>query len=166
MIIKMPTELKDTIEKELKSKTIANAWAKAYEEQLSQFGKEIENLFEKSRKQNKFELRDELTKELATKADLQMATSELRAEIGELRAEMKTSESNLRAEIGELRAEMKHSESNLRAEIKTSESTLRAEMKNLELKFNFKFTLIMIMIIIFSILGPKLSTLLLGFIPL
>ena len=38
-------------------------------------------MYEQSREQSKYEIRDELTKELVTKADLKLAQTELKADI-------------------------------------------------------------------------------------
>jgi vacuolar-type H+-ATPase subunit I/STV1 len=53
--------------------------------------------------QKKLELRDELTKELASKADIQV----LKAEIQTVRAEMQAMESKLEAKIEKVRSELR-----------------------------------------------------------
>jgi len=60
--------------------------------------------------QKKVELRDELSKELASKGDLALVKTELKGDIAELRSELK-------ADIAELRAELKTEIAELRSEL-------------------------------------------------
>ncbi|MCG6551821.1 MAG: hypothetical protein L7F77_05795 [Candidatus Magnetominusculus sp. LBB02] len=98
----LPTEIHDLLE------------AKVGKEETRQVGKiltasldAIEKKAEAVAVQKKAEIKEELTKELATKADI----AELKGEIKELRAELK-------GEINELRAEMRGENKALRLEQK------------------------------------------------
>ncbi|MFN0050071.1 MAG: hypothetical protein ACKVOU_13190 [Cytophagales bacterium] len=55
--------------------------------------------------QKKLELRDELSKELASKADLLVLKSDIKGEMADLKAELKTEMAELRAEIKVARSE-------------------------------------------------------------
>jgi restriction endonuclease Mrr len=79
--------------------------------------------------QKKLELRDELTKELASKADIQV----LKAEIQTVRAEMQAMEERLEAKIDKVRTE------------------LSAKIENEILKLDRKFT-IMFIILFFTLI--------------
>ncbi|MDE2849513.1 MAG: hypothetical protein OXP74_02720 [Acidobacteriota bacterium] len=73
-------------------------------------------------------------------AELRSATqAELKAEIGELRAEMKAEIAALRAEIGGLRAEMKAETGDLR----TGLEALRAEVEKVRADMTWRMVLIM-----------------------
>ena len=67
----------------------------------------IENKAKETALQKKLELKDELAKELATKADVLQAKTELRAEIKEVRAEIQLVETRLNAKIDKNNLEMK-----------------------------------------------------------
>ncbi|MBF0473175.1 MAG: hypothetical protein HQK91_12290 [Nitrospirae bacterium] len=56
--------------------------------------------------QKKLELKDELTKELTTKADLIQAKTELRAEIQEVRAEILLVETRINGKIDKVFAQL------------------------------------------------------------
>ncbi len=118
-------ELYMTIESELKSKKLAEAFSHSYEMFLDEIKQGADAVFNSARQQNKYELRDELTKELATKADLKV-------------------------EISSIRSEMKG------FELKTD---AKFEM------INFKLKLLVGLIVVFSVLGPKLSQLMFSFLP-
>jgi hypothetical protein len=79
--------------------------------------------------QKKLELRDELTKELASKADIQV----LKAEIQAVRAEMQAMEERLEAKIDKVRTE------------------LSAKIENEMLRLDRKFT-IMFIILLFAVI--------------
>lgn len=81
-------------------------------------------------------VRDAVSDNVATKADvgelrveLKTDIAELRADMGELRAELKTDIGELRADMGALRAELKADVGELRAEFKADVAELRAEFK-------------------------------------
>jgi restriction endonuclease Mrr len=88
----------------------------------------IEKRAEELAIQKKLELRDELTKELASKADIQV----LKAEIQTVRAEMQAMEERLEAKIDKVRTE------------------LSAKIENEILKLDRKFT-IMFIILFFTL---------------
>ncbi len=83
----------------------------------------------------------------ATKADLQQAVLQLRAEtqqwIGELRAEIEGSIAGLRAEtqqwIGELRSETREAVATLRSEMQESTVALRGEMRQMGAELRVEF---------------------------
>jgi hypothetical protein len=84
-----------------------------------EIGKAIEFSFEAIERkaedvalQKKFELRDDLTKELASKADVLLVKTELKSEIDKLRVE-------LRAEIDKLRVEVRGEIDKLRIELES-----------------------------------------------
>jgi len=79
--------------------------------------------------QKKLELRDELTKELASKADIQVLKTEIQA----VRAEMQAMEERLEAKIDKVRTE------------------LSAKIENEILKLDRKFT-IMFIILLFAVI--------------
>ena len=122
-------ELYMAIESELKSKKLAEAFSHSYEMFLTEIKQGAEAVYNSARQQNKYELRDELTKELATKAELEASISNL-------------------------------------------ESKMDARFTNLEDKMNykfemvdFKFKLLVVLIVVFSVLGPKLSQIIFSFLP-
>lgn len=100
-------------------------------EEAKEFIKAIDEAVKELSILRKLELKDELTKELATKADIR----EVRAEITEVRAEI----AEVRAEIAEVRAELK-------AEI----DSLRAELKKLEGYVKIMIVLLLIAIALYS----------------
>ncbi len=83
--------------------------------------------------QKKLELKDELTKELASKADIQV----LKAEIQTVRAEMQAMEERLEAKIDKVRTE------------------LSAKIENEILKLDRKFTIMFIILFFTLILFNK-----------
>ena len=120
-------ELYMAIESELKSKKLAEAFSHSYEMFLTEIKQGAEAVYNSARQQNKYELRDELTKELATKAELDLSISKL-------------------------------------------EYRMDSRFNNLEEKMNFRFEmvdfklkLLVGLIIVFSVLGPKLSQIIFSF---
>jgi uncharacterized protein involved in exopolysaccharide biosynthesis len=84
--------------------------------------------------QKKLELRDELTKELASKADIQV----LKAEIQTVRAEMQAMEQRLEAKIELVRKEL--------------DGKIEREILKIEHKLEHKFNIIMFFIIISTLI--------------
>jgi multidrug resistance efflux pump len=84
--------------------------------------------------QKKLELRDELTKELASKADIQV----LKAEIQAVRAEMQAMEQRLEAKIELVRKDL--------------DGKIEREILKLEHKLEHKFNIIMFFIIISTLI--------------
>lgn len=68
----------------------------------------IENKCEEQRPILKAEIKDEMSKELASKADLAMLKTELKADINRVRAEVKSDIDKVKAEVNQLRYEMKY----------------------------------------------------------
>jgi multidrug resistance efflux pump len=90
--------------------------------------------------QKKLELRDELTKELASKADIQV----LKTEIQTVRAEMQAMEQRLEAKIELVRKE-------LGGEIDKVRTELSAKIENEILRLDRKFTILFI-ILLFAVI--------------
>ncbi len=90
--------------------------------------------------QKKLELRDELTKELASKADIQVLKTEIQA----VRAEMQAMEERLEAKIELVRRELSGEIDKVRAEFS-------AKIENEILKLDRKFT-IMFIILFFTLI--------------
>ena len=102
----LPYEITKSIEEVITDPELARKVIEAIEKSLSV-------IEEKAKEQKviiKTELKDELTKELVTKAELK-ATEE------RLRGEIKTTEEKLRREIEEVRREIRATEERLRTEI-------------------------------------------------
>jgi multidrug resistance efflux pump len=89
--------------------------------------------------QKKLELRDELTKELASKADIQV----LKAEIQTVRAEMQAMEERLEAKIELVRKE-------LDGKIDSVRSELKEEILKLDRKFTILFIILFFTLILFN----------------
>jgi len=89
--------------------------------------------------QKKLELRDELTKELASKADIQV----LKAEIQAVRAEMQAMEQRLEAKIELVRKE-------LDGKIDSVRSELKEEILKLDRKFTIMFLILLFTFILFN----------------
>ena len=68
----------------------------------------IENKGDEQRPILKAEIKDEMSKELASKADLAMLKTELKADINRVRAEVKSDIDKVKAEVNQLRYEMKY----------------------------------------------------------
>jgi len=107
----MTKELYKTIEKELKSRDVAEAFQKSYEQVIESLRKELIRMNQESRQQNKYELRDELTKELVAKSDMENTRVLLKADIDQVRTELK-------ADIDQVRSELKQVHTELKADIK------------------------------------------------
>lgn len=136
MFYSISRELYMAIESELKSKKLAEAFSHSYEMFLTEIKQGAEAVFNSARQQNKYELRDELTKELATKADLKV-------------------------EIASVMAKMREFEVRVDSRFENFE-------KKMDYKFemvDFKLKLLVALIVIFSVLGPKLSQLIFSFLP-
>jgi hypothetical protein len=110
--------------------------------------------------QKKLELKDELTKELASKADILVLRSDmlvLRSEMlaiqGKLEGEIKTANAKFEGEFKVVREEIKVS----REEAKAAEARLQGEIKSLNVKFNF---VIALMILALTVMNPVVAELL------
>ncbi len=117
-------DLLDTLNEKL-GKEEARKLAEAIEETFEAIDKKIET----STLQRKLELRDELTRELASKADLLAVEARLEGKINTLRQEMQT----------------------LRQEMLTIKTELEGKIARLEQKFNF---LIVLNIIALTLMNP------------
>jgi hypothetical protein len=103
--------------------------------------------------QKKLELKDELTKELATKADILVLRSEMLAIQGKLEGEIKTANAKFEGEFKVVREEFKV----VREEIKATEARLLMEIRTLNVKFNF---VIALMILALTVMNPVVAELL------
>jgi uncharacterized protein involved in exopolysaccharide biosynthesis len=103
--------------------------------------------------QKKLELRDELTKELASKADIQV----LKTEIQTVRAEMQAMEQRLEAkielvrkelggEIDKVRAELSGEIDKVKTELDGKIDKVRAELREEILRLDRKFTILFIIL--------------------
>jgi hypothetical protein len=93
--------------------------------------------------QKKFELKDELTRELATKADLITARAELEGKIERVRAELEGEIKNVRTE--------------LEGKIEKVRIELGARIDRLDLKLNL---LILLVVIVLTVMNPVVAELL------
>jgi hypothetical protein len=93
--------------------------------------------------QKKLELKDELTKELATKADLITARAELEGKIEKVRAELEGEIKNVRIE--------------LEGRIEKVRIELGARIDRLDLKLNL---LILLVVIVLTVMNPVVAELL------
>jgi hypothetical protein len=93
--------------------------------------------------QKKLELKDELTKELATKADLITARAELEGEIKNVRTELEGRIENVRTE--------------LEARIENVRIKLESRIDRLDLKLNL---LILLVVIVLTVMNPVVAELL------
>jgi hypothetical protein len=93
--------------------------------------------------QKKLELKDELTKELATKADLITARAELEGKIEKVRAELEGEIKNVRTE--------------LEGRIEKVRIELGARIDRLDLKLNL---LILLVVIVLTVMNPVVAELL------
>jgi DUF917 family protein len=104
--------------------------------------------------QKKLELKDELTKELATKADLITARAELEGKIEKVRAE-------LEGEIKNVRTELEGKIENVRTELEARIENVRIKLENridrLDLKLNL---LILLVVIVLTVMNPVVAELL------
>ena len=110
-------EVTKSIEEALSDPELARKVIKAIEGSLSA-------IEERAREQKviiRSELKDELTKELVTKGELEATEERLKREIEKVRGEIKVTE-------GKLRGEIKAAEEKLRGEIKATEERLRSEI--------------------------------------
>jgi hypothetical protein len=93
--------------------------------------------------QKKLELKDELTRELATKADLITARAELEGEIKNVRTELEGRIENVRTE--------------LEAKIENVRIKLESRIDRLDLKLNL---LILLVVIVLTVMNPVVAELL------
>jgi hypothetical protein len=119
-------------------------------EEALEIAKMIEDFFdEMDRKageialQKKLELKDELTRELATKADLITARAELEGKIEKVRAELEGEIKNVRTE--------------LEGKIEKVRIELGARIDRLDLKLNL---LILLVVIVLTVMNPVVAELL------
>ncbi|MBF0450595.1 MAG: DUF1640 domain-containing protein [Candidatus Magnetomorum sp.] len=89
--------------------------------------------FKENHKNLKTEIKKDLLVELATKADISDLRGEVKEDIANLRGELKADIANLRgelkADIANLRGELKEDINNLRGELKEDIANLRGELK-------------------------------------
>jgi multidrug resistance efflux pump len=102
----------------------------------------LEKRAEELATQKKLELRDELTKELASKADIQV----LKTEIQTVRTEMQTMEQRLEAKIELVRKELSGEIDKVRAELDSKIDKVRAELREEILRLDRKFTVLFIIL--------------------
>ncbi len=134
--------------------------------QAIELGLEILEILEKSAEelaiQKKLELKDELTKELASKADIQVLKTEIQAvraetqvDLQALRAEMQAMEQRLEEKIELVRKELGGEIDKVRAELDGKIDKFRAELsakiENEILRLDRKFT-IMFIILLFAVI--------------
>jgi len=104
--------------------------------------------------QKKFELKDELTKELATKADLITARAELEGKIEKVRAELEGEIKNVRTE---LEGRIENVRTELEARIENVRIKLESRIDRLDLKLNL---LILLVVIVLTVMNPVVAELL------
>jgi DUF917 family protein len=130
-------------------------------EEALEIAKMIEDFFdEMDRKageialQKKLELKDELTKELATKADLITARAELEGKIEKVRAELEGEIKNVRTE---LEGRIENVRTELEAKIENVRIKLESRIDRLDLKLNL---LILLVVIVLTVMNPVVAELL------
>jgi hypothetical protein len=103
--------------------------------------------------QKKLELRDELTKELASKADIQVLKTEIQAvraetqaDLQALRAEMQAMEQRLEAKIELVRKELGGEIDKVKTELDGKIDKVRAELREEILRLDRKFTILFIIL--------------------
>jgi DUF917 family protein len=104
--------------------------------------------------QKKLELKDELTKELATKADLITARAELEGKIEKVRAELEGEIKNVRTE---LEGRIENVRTELEAKIENVRIKLESRIDRLDLKLNL---LILLVVIVLTVMNPVVAELL------
>jgi DUF917 family protein len=104
--------------------------------------------------QKKFELKDELTRELATKADLITARAELEGKIERVRAELEGEIKNVRTE---LEGKIENVRTELEAKIENVRIKLESRIDRLDLKLNL---LILLVVIVLTVMNPVVAELL------
>lgn len=139
----LPYEVYKTLEEEL-GKEKAEKIGKAIEEALS--------LIERKAYEQKFilkaELKEELTKELATKADLAELRAELKGDIAELDKKVERVIAELDKKVERAIAELDKKVERTIAEVER----VKAEVKVLEVKFTSELKLIKVWLIILTVL--------------
>jgi len=105
----------------------------------------LEKKVEELELQRKLELRDELTKELASKTDIQVLKTEIQA----VRTEMQAMEQRLEAKIELVRKELSGEIDKVKTELDGKIDKVRAELREEILKLDRKFT-IMFLILFFT----------------
>jgi DUF917 family protein len=104
--------------------------------------------------QKKLELKDELTRELATKADLITARAELEGKIEKVRAELEGEIKNVRTE---LEGRIENVRTELEAKIENVRIKLESRIDRLDLKLNL---LILLVVIVLTVMNPVVAELL------
>ena len=157
-------ELYNVMEKTLNSKEAAELFVRTYErdraetrQELKEAKQEVKRLFDSTRQQSKHELRDELSKELASKADLEMVQVALKSDIEQLRTEVKS-------DIEQLRTEVKSDIELVKANLEHLRTELTARIEKSELKTNFQTVIIILAVLLTSPGGTSLIHKLLSFI--
>ena len=144
-------DLHNTIVKELKNTKLADAIVEYNEFYLEELRRELDKRWNDVRQQNKYELRDELTKELSTKADLENTRIALKADSeqvrSELRADIEQVRSELKADIEQVRSELKADIEQVRSELKQLRTELKADIKLTNLKMMFQTAIIVLVIL-------------------
>lgn len=107
-------------------------------EEAKEFMSAVEQALEELSILRKLELKDELTKELATKADIK----EVRAEIAEVRSEIR----EVRAEIDKVRAEV----AQVKAELNARIDRLEARIDKLEFYIKLMIGILILAIALYS----------------
>jgi multidrug resistance efflux pump len=92
--------------------------------------------------QKKLEFKDELTKELASKADIQVLKTEIQA----VRAEMQAMEQRLEAKIELVRRELSGEIDKVKTELDSKIDKVRAELREEILRLDRKFTVLFIIL--------------------
>ena len=119
--------------------------------------------------EKKLELKDELTKELASKADIMLSRVELEGKIETVRAELESKIEKVRTEleskieavrtelegkIENTRIELEKKIEIVRAELQTTRAELKSEIERLNLKLNL---LIVLVIIALTLMNPVVA---------
>ncbi len=125
-------------------------------EEAKEFVEVVEQAINELTILRKLELKDELTKELATKADIREVRAEImevRAEIMEVRAEIdkvRAEIDKVRAEIDKVRAEFGSEIKEVRAEVDKVRAELSARMDKLEFYVKLMIGLLLLAIALYS----------------
>jgi ABC-type phosphate transport system auxiliary subunit len=122
-----PLELYQSLESQV-GKELATNISKSLEEAIAQIEAQTNTLSV----QRKLELKDELTKELITKA-------EFHGEMKTLREEMRSLEARLKAEINNIDVRMQGTDSRLQAEMKGMDARFQSELKGLDARIQAEF---------------------------
>lgn len=117
----IPRSVYVALEKGFGSKQTVDEFSQSIEIYLTAINTEVLDQYDKTRAQRKYELRDELSKELASKADLHLVQVALKADIDLVKSELKTDMELVRSE---LKADMELLRSELKADMEAVSSDL------------------------------------------